>query len=235
MFPGNSLFCLVPDPGSVLGKGCMLVKHLYPRLFWILLIFLLIGLVYPVIGLLALTCMIAPIAVAPFRGRYWCGNFCPRGSFYDHVLARISPGRKIPAFFSHPAFRVFMVVFIISVFAVQMFFAWGDWAAMGKVFVQIILITTLVGIGLGVIYHQRAWCSFCPMGTLAGWLSSWRNRLPLVVADFCVNCKLCSKVCPLQLTPYEARGSEGGFRHSDCLKCSRCVERCPRKALHFNH
>lgn len=31
-------------------------------------------------------CMLAPVLLAPFKGRYWCGNFCPRGSFYDNVI-----------------------------------------------------------------------------------------------------------------------------------------------------
>ncbi|BBB89653.1 MAG TPA: 4Fe-4S binding protein [Methylomusa anaerophila] len=209
-------------------------KRIRPYLFWILLAFLGVGLVYPAIGIIALTCMIAPVAVAPFRGRYWCGNYCPRGSFYDHVLAKLSPKRKIPAPFSHTAFRAFMVLFIISVFTVQMVYAWEDWAAVGRVFVQIILITTIVGVVLGLVYHQRAWCSFCPMGTLASWISQRKKSFPLIVENSCINCKLCTKACPMQLAPYTAKGSTEGFSHSDCLKCDRCVERCPKQALQFN-
>ena len=165
-------------------------KRIRPYLFWILLAFLATGLVYPAVGIIALTCMIAPVAVAPFRGRYWCGNYCPRGSFYDHVLVKLSPQRKIPAFFSHTVFRAVMVLFIMSVFTVQMIYAWGDWAAMGKVFVQIILITTIVGIVLGLIYHQRTWCSFCPMGTLASSISRrkkhsrWQWEILVLIASF---------------------------------------------------
>lgn len=205
-----------------------------PYLFWVLLVFLGIGLVYPVIGLAALICMIAPVAAAPFRGRYWCGNYCPRGSFYDHVLSKISPKKKVPAFFSHAAFRVFMVFFIMTVFAVQMYYAWGDISAMGMVFVRIILVTTLVGIFLGVLYHERTWCNFCPMGTMASWISKKQKVWPLFVDSSCVNCKLCSKVCPMQLTPYVDKNTPAGFTHSDCLKCKRCVASCPKKALAFN-
>ncbi|MDF2501151.1 MAG: quinol dehydrogenase rane component [Anaerosporomusa subterranea] len=204
-----------------------------PYLFWVLMGFLAVGIVYPVIGLAAILCMLAPVIMAPFKGRYWCGNFCPRGSFYDHVIAKISPKKPIPAVFRSTGFRVLMVLFIMGVFGVQMYSAWGDWSAMGAVFVRIILITTIVGIVLGVMFHQRTWCSFCPMGTMASWVSAKRRPMPLQVENSCVNCKLCTAACPLQLSPYAEKGSAGGFTHSDCLKCSRCIEKCPKKALSF--
>lgn len=67
-------------------------------LYWILLIYLVLGFFYPIIGLLALICMIAPVAFAVKRGRWWCGNACPRGNFYDRVLSKYSPHRPIPKF-----------------------------------------------------------------------------------------------------------------------------------------
>lgn len=210
-------------------------NNMQQYLFWILLVFLVVGIIYPVIGLLAIICMLAPVIMAFYKGRYWCGNFCPRGSFYDNVIAKISPKKPIPAIFRSTGFRIFMVMFIMGVFGVQMFYAWGDLAAMGAVFVQIILITTIVGIVLGAIYHQRTWCSFCPMGTLASWASAKARPMPLKVENSCVNCKLCTTACPLQLSPYTEKGNKDGFTHSDCLKCSRCVEKCPKKSLAFNN
>lgn len=209
-------------------------SKLQPYLFWILLVFLAVGIVYPAVGVIALICMLAPVVVSFYKGRFWCGNFCPRGSFYDNVLAKFSPQKPIPPIFKSTGLRVFMVLFIMAVFSVQMYSAWGDLSAMGAVFIRIILITTLVGIGLGLLYHQRTWCSFCPMGTMASWVSSMKKPMPLMVADSCVNCKLCTKVCPMQLAPYTAKGSAEGFTHSDCLKCGRCVDKCPKKALSFD-
>jgi polyferredoxin len=211
--------------------GKKLKNNLQQYMFWILVAFLAIGMAYPVIGLLALVCMLAPVVMAPYKGRYWCGNFCPRGSFFDHVIIKISPQKSIPEFFRSGSFRMIMMIIIMTSFGIQMHFAWNDLAAMGSVFVRIILITTIVGIILGAIFHQRTWCSFCPMGTLASWLS--RKSMPLLVDDSCVNCKLCTKVCPFQLAPYQAKDSIEGFMHSDCLKCSRCIEKCPKQSLVF--
>ena len=96
-------------------------------MYWLLLIFLVVGFFYPVIGLIAIICMIAPVLVAFYKGRFWCGNFCPRGSFYDHVLAKISPKKSIPPIFRSTGLRVFMVLFIITVFSVQIYAAsWFD-------------------------------------------------------------------------------------------------------------
>lgn len=208
-------------------------SNIQPYLFWTLLVFLAVGIIYPVIGWVAIICMLAPVLMAPFKGRYWCGNFCPRGSLYDNVIAKISPKRSIPTFFRSNGFRIFMVMFIMVVFCVQTYYAWGDLSAMGAVFVRIIFVTTIVGIVLGVMYHQRTWCSFCPMGTLASLFSAIKNPMPLKVENSCVNCKLCTAACPLQLSPYTAKGHTEGFTHSDCLKCSRCVEKCPKNSLHL--
>lgn len=205
-----------------------------PYLFWGLLVFLAVGIYYPVIGLIAIVCMLAPVLVSFYKGRFWCGNFCPRGSFYDNVLAKISPQKPIPTIFRSKRFRTAVLLLIMVLFSVQMYYAWGNLEAMGMVFLRVIFLTTLVGIVLGLIYHQRTWCSFCPMGTLASWVAAKKKPMPLMVADSCIGCKLCTKVCPLQLTPYTAKGSSEGFTDADCLKCGRCVEKCPKKALSFN-
>ena len=175
-------------------------------LYWILLAYLAVGYFYPVIGFLAIICMIAPVAFAVRKGRWWCGNACPRGNFYDNVLARFSPHRPIPPFVRTKAFRIFMVMFIFTMFGVQMYRAWGG-----------------------------TWCSFCPMGTLSSWVTPAGGKLPdgyrrIFVGERCTTrCKQCSAVCPMQLKPYESRNDAAGYLHPDCLKCGRCVSGCPLK------
>ena len=206
-------------------------------LYWILIAYLAIGYFYPVIGLLALICMVAPVAFAVRRGRWWCGNACPRGNFYDRVLSKYSPHRPIPAFVRTFGFRLFMVCFIFAMFGIQMYFAWGDWNAMGRVFWTIILVTTVVGVTLSFIYAPRTWCSFCPMGTLSSWVTPREGKLPekyrrIFVSSTCqMKCKSCARVCPMQLTPYDSRGNATGYLHSDCIKCGKCAVACPIKIM----
>ncbi|MFZ5595498.1 MAG: 4Fe-4S binding protein [Bacillota bacterium] len=189
------------------------------------------GWFYPLLGFLMFGCMIGAVGVAFFRGRAWCDWMCPRGSFFDLFLGKISPGRQIPSIFKSAYFRGFMVGLIFVVLGVQVYLAWGNPAGVGMAMVRVLTVTTVAGIVLALVYHPRNWCRICPMGTLANLVAGDKN--PLTVNDSCVGCKVCSRVCPMQLEPYRYM-SGGVMGDRDCIKCSTCVAACPKKALTFD-
>lgn len=199
---------------------------------WLGLPFVVIGgWFYPKIGFALLLCMIGAVAVAFYKGRAWCDWMCPRGSFYDLLVRKISRGRDIPGIFRKNGFRIFMLALLFSVLGSQIVIFWGDLNKIGLAMVTLLTVTTTVGIILGSIYHQRVWCHICPVGTIGSYLSE--GKYPLNINSKCnAECKLCAKVCPMQLAPYQDR-SEGTFGDNDCIKCSTCVAACPKKALHF--
>lgn len=203
-------------------------------LYWILLIYLVVGYFYPVVGLIAFICMIGPVSMSVFKGRYWCGHICPRGSYYDKLISKVSRNRPIPAFLRGRLFRSFMLLLIFTMFGVQMYYAWGDWNAMGRVFWNIIFVTTIVGSVFSIIYAPRTWCTFCPMGTLSAMVAPRNHKSTfknIHVADKCIQCKLCAKVCPMQLKPYESKGVAEGLLDGDCIKCGKCVGKCPKQVM----
>ena len=188
------------------------------------------GWIYPKMGYLLLGCMVGAIGVAFYKGRAWCDWMCPRGSFYDLFLQKISLKREIPNFFRKKTVRLFVLTFLISVLGSQIYIHWGDWNAIGRAMTLILTITTVIGIALGLVYQQRVWCHICPMGTLGNQLSE--GKMPLKVDSACVDCKLCSKVCPMKLKPYVYKDT-GIMEDNDCIKCSTCTVACPKKALNF--
>lgn len=44
------------------------------NLYWIIIAYIIVGWFYPVIGLIALICMIGPVMTSIWKGRWWCGQ-----------------------------------------------------------------------------------------------------------------------------------------------------------------
>lgn len=201
--------------------------------FIILIGFILMGLVDLRFAIMAIICMIAPIIISIFKGRYWCGNLCPRGSFYDNIVSKFSNKRKAPKFLKSYYFRSLVFIVMMSMFTLGIKQNWGNLYGIGMVFYRIIVVTTMLGIILSLIYNHRTWCNFCPMGTMASIISKFRNsKNVLHVSTSCVSCKLCEKKCPLGLVPYDYKGNI--LSHPDCIQCGECVNVCPKNAIEYN-
>jgi len=195
-----------------------------------LLLVIIGGWLYPKIGFLLLGCMAGAFGVAVFNGRQWCDFFCPRGSFYDLLLDKISKKTEVPSLLRSTGMRIGIICLLFTMLGVQITSAWPDFDSIGQSFTILLTVTTLVGILLGIGIHPRAWCHICPMGTIAYLMST--GKKPLIIADTCIDCALCSKVCPMQLAPYKDK-KYGEYRDNDCIKCGTCVIICPKHALSF--
>lgn len=200
--------------------------------FILLIVFILLGLFDLRFAVVAILCMALPVIISVFRGRFWCGNLCPRGNFYDNIVSKFSNKRKVPKFLKSPYFRLAVVVFMLSMFTFGIKKNWGDFYGVGMVFYRIIVITTILGIVLSLFYNHRTWCHFCPMGSIAAFISWLRkNKRVLQVSQSCVSCKVCEKKCPLGIVPYKYKGSP--LNHFDCIQCGKCAEACPKKAIGY--
>ncbi|OBR90379.1 putative electron transport protein YccM [Clostridium ragsdalei P11] len=201
--------------------------------FTLLIVFILLGLIDLRFSIAAVICMAAPIIVSIFKGRFWCGNLCPRGNFYDNIVSKFSNKRKVPKLLKSYYFRILVVVFMMTMFTLGIKQNWGNLYGIGMVFYRIIVVTTIIGIVLSLFYNHRTWCNFCPMGTIASIISKFRtNKKVLQVSSNCVSCKICEKKCSLGIVPYEYKGDL--LSHPDCIQCGKCVSACPKKAIGHN-
>jgi polyferredoxin len=205
------------------------IKQLLAAVVFIFI--LILGWQYPLLGYFIPLCMFLGIIIGLVSGRKWCDWYCPRGSFYDAFISNISPKRKIPTFLKSMYFRISLLSFLMLIMTYNLIRNWPNPYKIGMFFVTLITTTTVLGIILAIIFHQRSWCMFCPIGTIVNLIG--RNKRPLRIdSDLCVECKLCAKVCPVQLEPYIYKGKGIQIvKEGDCLKCGLCVAACPTKAL----
>lgn len=203
--------------------------------FFMALIFaaiLIFGWSYPYLGFFIPLCMILGIGIGLFRGRKWCDWYCPRGSFYDSLISPVSPKKQIPPFLKGMPFRLIVLGLLMAIMAANLILRWPDLFKIGRFFVVMMSSTTILGIILAVLIHQRGWCVICPIGTMINLLSRNKKNALKIDSRACIDCKLCARDCPMQIRPYLYKGpGVERITDADCLKCGICVKICPKQAL----
>lgn len=144
---------------------------------WFLPLVVIGGFYYPMLGYLVLAAVLFMLILSIFKSRYWCWNFCPRGSFLDLGLSKISRNKAMPRVFTKPWFRWTVFVLIMSSFMFQIIrTGGGSVRAIGLVFVIMCSVSTIIATILGIATKHRAWCVICPMGLLQEKIGKIKDR-----------------------------------------------------------
>jgi polyferredoxin len=184
---------------------------------------------YPYLGFVVPVVMAAGLIGASYRGRIVCGKLCPRGSFFDTWFKPLGGSARVPAMLIEPRFRWSVLVLLFSFMFLQLAADVGSVAHWGTVFWRVCLITSIIALVVGVLYRPRAWCTFCPMGTIQGAIAGGKH--PMTISASCAGCGICEKSCPMGHKIAHFRKS-GSVVNSDCLHCGNCTAACPLNALH---
>ncbi|WAM31228.1 4Fe-4S binding protein [Caldicellulosiruptor naganoensis] len=187
------------------------------------------GLFYPLIGLFAFVCMAGAVILSFYKGRYWCYKFCPRGAFLDEFISKLSFQRSVPQILKSVFSKAFWVVFFILMMAMNLIRSGGDIYKFGKGIVLLLWLTTLLAIIGGILSKPRTWCIVCPMGTISGLVGKNKKSLKIDV-NRCVECKLCSKNCPMEIEVCSLKESEK-VKSINCIRCETCANVCPKNAI----
>lgn len=194
----------------------------------IVLITIALGWKYTWLGFAVPGSMLMGVAGGFVRGRYICGNLCPRGSFFDRMIAPLAAKREIPAMLRSLPLRWGTFVLLMGFMAWRLAANPTDLNHWGHVFWSMCTITTLVGVVLALTFHPRSWCAVCPVGTLSNAIGG--DRYQLIIDSDCRECGICEKSCTFDLSIVRHKGA-GALQERDCLKCSVCAMNCPRGSL----
>jgi len=207
------------------------------------------GLFFPYLGLLVPPIIIALTTMAFFKGRYWCGNFCPHGSFFDQVMMPISRNKFIPDILKTKPVIIFAFAFFSYRIGTSMYNIFQNLGvrplpiSLGMIFSRTYLIVLVVGGGLSLLVAPRTWCQFCPMGSLekmshtlgkaTGVADKFEEKVTIESTDLCHECANCARVCPMQIKPYKEfqENDSNQLENQNCIRCRTCVENCPAGIL----
>lgn len=180
----------------------------------------------------------AVITALLFR-RAFCGRICPLGylqELFGGIGRRIFPHRlEVPAVIDRPARYLKYIVL-----AAVLYLSWtagslvvrpyDPWAAFShlsttEVFADFGIGLAVLGVALvGSLVYDRFFCKYaCPMGAFLGLISRFSVFKLERSADTCIDCKLCDKACPVNLTVSNIERMQS----PECIDCGECVAACP--------
>ncbi len=180
---------------------------------------------YPWLGFVVPLVMLTGIIGALFKGRYVCGNLCPRGSFFDRVWQKVSLKKEVPSIFRKKPFKIGVLIFLIFMLTFQISKDPSNPLHWGYTFWLICFVTSIVGIILGFIFYPRTWCTFCPVGSLGTWINTKRKNFEFV-REKCKECLICEKNCPMNLK-FVKNFKNGKEENPECILCYQCIVSCP--------
>lgn len=99
----------------------MKFKHLSKKLFFIPLLFFVLGIININLSLLGLICFILPfIFLAKYRKKIWCQYYCPRSGMLQVLLTKFSLKLKPPKWLTSKNIKEFFVYyFFVSLFIIS--------------------------------------------------------------------------------------------------------------------
>ncbi|MBA3051645.1 MAG: 4Fe-4S binding protein [Candidatus Omnitrophota bacterium] len=181
---------------------------------------------------------------AMFLGRFFCGWLCPFGFFQELIFVRkfklsFPPWLKyLKYLFLFGFVLVFPMIFtnkfgigapafckyICPAGTAEAGF-WGLWAGFGGF--GFVLAGKMAILAAVIFFSVRIWrffCRVCPLGLILGFFNKI-SLLQLRLNDRCDNCGVCERICPMNIAvPVE-------LISKDCIRCGKCVDACPQKAL----
>lgn len=178
-------------------------------------------------------------------GRIYCSVVCPLGVMQD-IISWLSGRRKKGKlrFAYSPEKRWLrysvLVLFVVLMVAglTQVAALVAPYSAYGRIVsnmlspkslpVAAIAVATFIIIGVLAWRGGRTYCNtVCPVGTVLGFVSRFSLLRPVIDADKCNKCGLCSRKC--KASCIDSKGH--AIDHSRCVACMDCLDTCRRGAI----
>jgi len=183
----------------------------------------------------------AVLAVAFVFRRSFCGQICPLGALQEGFGAigrKLMGGKRLtmPSRLDRPArwFKYLVLIGFLSITwatGTLVIRSYDPWVAYMHI-TSAEIAEYAFGFGVlaasvvGSMLYDRFFCKYaCPMGAFLGLISKVSLFKVRRNPETCIDCKLCDKACPVNITVSE----QNVIDSPECINCNECVTACPVK------
>ncbi len=187
-----------------------------------------------------------------FLGRRWqCSMLCTfvgaHAEAFGEALPLIPHNKERPrSKVVNPKVRTVLFVFQIFmiVICLAMMVAWGIYFFTGTVIIPVKILIAIermkylffelyLMIFFMLFVGARAYCYYCPAGTLLGVIGRIAGQQITTGLTKCNSCGLCNDVCKMSIDIMSKARAGESVRSINCVGCGICVETCPTGNLQF--
>jgi len=174
--------------------------------------------------------------------RAFCGYICPLGAIQEFagklghkIFGRTLP--VVPKWLDRPArFLKYGVLVFFAIWSwqaaslvIRPYDPWVAWMHItsAELLAEFSIGLAVLGVSVvGSIVYDRFFCKYlCPMGAFLGAISRVSIFKVRRNADTCIDCKLCDKACPVNVSVSDV----AVVNDAECINCNECVNVCPVK------
>lgn len=187
--------------------------------------------------------------IAFFAGRIFCGWICPGGAVQE-VLFPANDRRVVGGKYDFIKYGIAMIWLAILMF---LFVKAGGIMAIKPLYgieggfslrtsTSYLMFYIAMGaiVILSLLIGRRPFCHYgCLLDPfmIAGKWAATKTKMPHLHLEAdsskCIDCKLCTKSCPMSLDVNAMVRSENMYSH-ECISCGACVDICPRKVISYS-
>ena len=172
-------------------------------------------------------------------GVLFCGWICPLGTLQDWAY-KLGRKLKLPLFRMPYKVQRYLqlsryILYFLLTLGVTFTVLQGtkNLSALmkGKEIALASLIVLIIFVLVGIFFN-RPFCNYiCTGGARRGLWSVIRIIGIRRDTSRCINCKLCSKSCPMNIDV----ANTDFVRHPNCIGCMSCLSACPKNCISFRH
>lgn len=190
----------------------------------------------------------ALFVISLFFGRAWCGWACPSGGLQEYCFA-INDNKTKEKYYKAKYFIWVPWISFIAILAIlaggytkidPLFFT-NNGISIYEPFLYLIYFAVLLILLIPAIFggkraacHYLCWMApFMIIGTKIKNMIGWPSLHLRADKELCVECKTCSKNCPMSLEVNE-KVKKDDMKDYECILCGTCIDSCPKGTINYH-